>query len=397
MIRLILKPGKEKSLGRHPWIFSGAVARLDGEPQSGETVEVCTFSGEPFALAAFSPASNIRARIWSFDCDDKIDEDFFSRRIENAIEARKTVVFPAETNAVRLIYGESDLLPGLIVDRYGDYLVIQFLSAGAEKWRQAVINTLNSIIKPLGIYDRSDVEVRKLEGLELHKGIISGDLPKGKTEIVENGLRFLIDIENGQKTGFYLDQRSNRFRLRQMVFGKNVLDAYSYTGGFTLNALCGEASTVTVIDSSRETLELLEENAVLNGFDKNSLDIWQGNVFDLLRKFRDENRKFDVVILDPPKFAPTAASLESALRGYKDINLLAMKLLTPGGILFTFSCSGALNAVRFIEMTGYAAKDAGVNARITEILTQAPDHPISPVFPESFYLKGCIARIDPLW
>jgi 23S rRNA (cytosine1962-C5)-methyltransferase len=395
MHKLILKPGKELSLGKHPWIFSGAIARIEGEPQSGETVQVLSFKENPICLAAYSPKSSIRARVWSYNPEDEIDEKFFRRRIETAVNIRKSITTPADTNAMRLIYSEADLLPGLIADKYDEYIVVQLLSAGVEKWRDVLMNILGETLRPRGIYERSDLEVRKLEGLEQRTGIISGEVPEEKIPIVENNLKFLVDIRAGQKTGFYLDQRINRSRVRQLSEGKRVLDTYCYTGGFSLNALAGGAGSITAIDSSMEALELLEENATLNGFDKKALDIWQGNAFEVLRKFRDEKRNFDLIILDPPKFAPAASALESALRGYKDINLLAMKLLSSGGILVTFSCSGVLNLIRFIEMLGYAAKDAGVNARILEILSQSPDHPISPVFPESSYLKGCIVRIDP--
>jgi len=394
MNKLILKLGKELSLGRHPWIFSGAIARVEGEPESGETVQVQSFRGDAIAFAAFSPSSSIRARVWSFNPDEKIDQDFFRRRITGALKARDSFINDKNTNAYRLIYSEADLFPGLIADKYENYLVIQILSSGPEKWRDTIVKMLVETVNPAGIYERSDMEVRKLEGLEPRSGHLWGNEPDEKITIVENGLKYLIDIKNGQKTGFFLDQRSNRLRVREFAAGKKILDAYSYTGGFTMNALAAGAESVTAIESSVEALSLLEANAALNGFDKKELEIKQGNVFELFRKFRDEGRKFDMIILDPPKFAPTVSSLDSAIRGYKDINLLAMKLLTPGGILFTFSCSGAMNIIRFIDMLGYAAADAGIDARIIEILSQAPDHPISPVFPESSYLKGCILKIN---
>lgn len=392
--RLILKPGKELSLGRHPWIFSGAVARVEGDPESGETVTVQSFSGDIIAAAAFSPSSSIRARVWSFKADENIDEDFFRRRITDAVQARDSLIDREKTNAYRIINGEADMLPGLIADKYNDYIVIQVLSSGPERWRDTIMKTIAEVIKPEGIYERSDTEVRKLEGLEPRSGHLWGKKPEGKLKILENGLKFAIDIATGQKTGFFLDQRLNRFRVRAFAKDKTVLDAYSYTGGFTLNALAAGAVSITAIETSAEALSLLKENISLNGFDENKLETKHGNVFEILRKFRDEGRKFDMIILDPPKFAPTVSSLERAMRGYKDINLLAMKLLSPGGTLFTFSCSGAMNIIRFIDMLGYAAADAGIDARIIEILSQAPDHPISPVFPESSYLKGCILRIN---
>jgi 23S rRNA (cytosine1962-C5)-methyltransferase len=394
MNKLILKPHKELSLGRHPWIFSGAIARVEGDPESGETVEVESYNGDTIALAAFSPSSSIRARVWSFDPNEKIDEDFFRRRITGAFRARDSFINDKNTNAYRIVYSEADLLPGLIADKYDNYIVIQILSSGAEKWRDTIVKILAEIIKPAGIFERSEIDVRKLEGLEPRTGCLWGTEPEEKITIVENGLKYVIDIKAGQKTGFYLDQRSNRFRVREFAAEKKILDAYSYTGGFAMNCLAAGAESVSVIESSAEALSLLETNVSLNGFGKKGLEVRQGNASELFRKFRDEGRKFDMIILDPPKFAPTVASLDSAVRGYKDINLLAMKLLTPGGVLFTFSCSGAMNIIRFIEMLGYAATDAGIDAQIIEFLSQAPDHPISPVFPESFYLKGCILKIS---
>jgi 23S rRNA (cytosine1962-C5)-methyltransferase len=391
---IILKTGREKSLlRRHPWIFSGAVARVDGTPQSGETVEILTDKGQFLARAAYSPFSQIRARVWTFDPDEQVDVDFFQRRIQTAIKQR-TALLPDQkvegsTDALRLIHGESDGIPGLIVDRYADCLVVQFLSAGVEFWREVIVDSLSSVTGLNNIYERSDADVRELEGLPLRTGKLRGD-PPGQGVITESGLKFVVNFASGHKTGFYLDQRSNRQRVRDLAFGRDVLDCFSYTGGFTLNALAGGAKSVLSVDSSEEALRSLQENIALNSLPAEKLSVLPGDVFHLLRKFRDEGRSFDMIILDPPKFAPTSSQVEKAARGYKDINLLAFKLLRAGGILFTFSCSGGVDAALFQKIIAGAALDAGAEASIVGTLSQDFDHPVNLNFPEGAYLKGLI-------
>jgi 23S rRNA (cytosine1962-C5)-methyltransferase len=388
---LALKPGREKSLlRRHPWIFSGAVQQVDGNPASGETVDLLSFKGDFLARAAYSPHSQIRARVWTFDPDEQVDSDFFRRRIQFALAARRTLNVAQFSDAYRLVYAESDGLPGLIVDRYGDVLVLQSLTAGSEFWKDTLADILLEQTGLSTLFERSDADVRELEGLPPKTGFLRGAINHSPLTITENDLKFKIELESGQKTGFYLDQRYNRLRVRELSQGRDVLDCFCYTGGFALNALAGGARSVVAVDSSADALSLGRENLRLNGMQAESVEWREGDVFQELRKFRDEGRSFDLVILDPPKFAPTAAQAEKASRGYKDINLLAFKLLRPGGILVTFSCSGGIDAALFQKIVASAALDAGVEAQIVEHLSQGPDHPISLHFPEGAYLKGLI-------
>jgi 23S rRNA (cytosine1962-C5)-methyltransferase len=400
MPSLILKPGREKSLlRRHPWVFSGAIARLDGNPASGATVDLLAANGQFLARASYSPSSQIRARLWTFDPSEQIDADFFRKRIAVALSARTTWHLPPATNALRLINAESDGLPGLIVDRYADILVLQSLTAGSEYWKVTLADLLLELTSLKDIYERSDADVRELEGLSPKVGLLRGANPHLKFPILENNLKFNVNLEIGHKTGFYLDQRVNRLRVRDLAEGRDVLDCFCYTGGFTVNALAGGAKTVLSVDSSAEALSLCLENVALNLSPVNdsssrmsSQSIQEGDVFQLLRKNRDEGKSFDMIILDPPKFAPTAAQAEKAARGYKDINLLAFKLLRPGGLLFTFSCSGGVDAALFQKIVASAALDAGVEAQVVEHLAQAPDHPVALNFPEGAYLKGLVCR-----
>lgn len=391
MADLVLKPGREKSLlRRHPWIFSGAIHHVDGEPASGGTVNLLSFKGDFLAYAAYSPVSQIRARVWTFDPDEQVDPDFFRKGIRTAIHARDTWRRTQVTDALRLVYAESDGLPGLIVDHYGDVLVLQSLTAGSEFWKETIVDILLEETGLQTIYERSDADVRELEGLQPVAGLLRGALPNARITIHENGLQFSINLETGHKTGFYLDQRQNRLRVRELAKGRDVLDCFCYTGGFTLNALAGGANSVVAVDASAEALSLGCENLALNGQQAGSVEWCEGDVFQVLRKFRDEGRSFDMIVLDPPKFAPTAAQAEKASRGYKDINLLGFKLLRPGGILVTFSCSGGVDAYLFQKIVASAALDSGVVAQIVEYLSQGPDHPVALNFPEGTYLKGLV-------
>ncbi|HSB01736.1 MAG TPA: class I SAM-dependent methyltransferase [Anaerolineales bacterium] len=398
MASVALKPGREKSLlRRHPWIFSGAVQRVEGEAVPGGTVDLLSFNQDFLARAAYSPTSQIRARVWTFE-DEPVDKEFFRKRIHSAIQSRDTwhpsrasgQRLKPDTNAYRLIYAESDGIPGLIVDRYGDVLVLQSLTAGSEFWKETLADLLLEETGLTTIYERSDADVRELEGLEPNVGSLRGHLSSIVFPITEHNLKFNVNLQSGHKTGFYLDQRLNRLRMRELAKDKDVLDGFCYTGGFTVNALAGGATSVISIDSSAEALELLRENIALNNLEAARQSSFGGDVFQLLRKFRDERRSFDMVILDPPKFAPTAAQAERAARGYKDINLLAFKLLRPGGVLVTFSCSGGIDAGLFQKIVAGAALDAGVEAQIVEHLFQGADHPVALNFPEGEYLKGLI-------
>ena len=399
MASVTLKPGREKSLlRRHPWIFSGAIHHAD-EPSialrqaqdiaSGATVDLFSFDGQFLARAACSPHSQIRARVWTFD-DEPVDKEFFRKRIRSAIHSRDTWNLTRDTDSYRLIYAESDNIPGLIVDRYDNTLVLQALTAGAEYWKETFADLLLEETGLSAIYERSDADVRGLEGLQSHNGILRGMLHDPCITIQEHNLQFKVDIAAGHKTGFYLDQRRNRLRVRELAKDREVLDCFCYTGGFTVHALAGGAKSVLSVDSSADALELCKENIALNDLPAAHHTALEGDVFQLLRKFRDENRSFDMILLDPPKFAPTSAQAEKAARAYKDINLLAFKLLRPNGILVTFSCSGGIDAGLFQRIVAGSALDAGVEAQIVEHLSQDADHPVSLHFPEGAYLKGLV-------
>jgi len=392
MPALVLKPGREKSLlRRHPWIFSGAVDRVDGNPAAGGTVDLLSSKGDFLARAAYSPLSQIRARVWTFDPSETVDADFFRRRLHSSLVTRHTLNVSRDTDALRLVHAESDGLPGLIVDRYAGTLVVQFLATGAEYWRETIADLLLELTGLKDIYERSDADVRELEGLPPRNGVLRGN-PSEKLQIADGRLRFWVDIAHGHKTGFYLDQWDNRYRVGALAREREVLDCFCYTGGFTVHALAGGAKSVLSVDSSADVLALCRENVSLNAPPSTLHSTLEGDVFQLLRKFRDEGRSFDMIVLDPPKFAPTAAQAEKAARGYKDINLLAFKLLRPGGILVTFSCSGGVDAALFQKIVASAALDAGVDAQIVEYLSQAPDHPVALNFPEGAYLKGLVCR-----
>jgi len=391
MHKLILKAGREKSLKRrHPWVFSGAMAKVQGSPGPGETVGVWSATGEFLAVAAYSPESQIVARVWDWK-DRAIDAAYFQERIQRAVVQRRGLLDGTSTDGMRLVNGESDGLPGVVADRYGDTIVVQLSSAGADRWREAIADALLEAGGAKRVWERSDADVRELEGLPPVTAALRGPREPTRIAVTENGIRFSVDLEHGHKTGFYLDQRDNRRRLREFARGRDVLDGFCYTGGFALNAAAGGAKSVTAVDSSADAIALARANADTN---KLAQPEWmEGDVFLLLRKFRDQARSFDLIVLDPPKFAPTAAHAEKASRAYKDINLLAFKLLRPGGLLVTFSCSGGVSADLFQKIIAGAALDAGVDARITERLGPGADHPMALNFPEGDYLKGLICRV----
>jgi 23S rRNA (cytosine1962-C5)-methyltransferase len=390
---VILKPSREKSiLRRHPWIFSGAVASVQGAPRDGETVLVQDARGQALGLGAYSPHSQIQVRMWTFDPEETIDAGFFRRRFSNALAARQALISPGLTDAMRLVHAESDGLPGLVVDRYGETLVVQMLSHGAEFWKDTLVSLLQELSGTGAIYERSDADVRSLEGLPARVGLLYGEEPPEKVTIHEGRLRFEVDIRGGQKTGFYLDQRPNRLRLSELALDREVLDCFCYTGGFTLAALAGGAVSVQAVDASAGALAIAQRNLALNGFPAEKTAWQEGDVFQVLRLLRDRGQSFDMVVLDPPKFAPTIAQVERAARGYKDINLLALKLLRPGGLLVTFSCSGGVSDELFQKILAGAALDAGVEAQIVERLHPGPDHPVALNFPEGAYLKGLVIR-----
>ena len=384
-----LREGKERSLKRrHPWVFDSAIAR--GGADAGETVRVESHAGEFLAWAAFSSASKIRARAWSFDEAERIDAAFMAQRVREAVKARQW--FDIASDGLRLVHGESDGLPGLIVDRYADTLVAQFLSAGVERWKMPIADALLQATGLTRLYERSDTNSRGLEGLESATGWLRGE---GATDLAirEHGWQLTLDVATGHKTGFYLDQRDSRKRFADHVSRlglQRVLNCFCYTGGFTVAALAGGAAHVASIDSSAPALERAAAHVKLNGFDPARADFIDADVNTSLRRFIEEGRTFDAIVLDPPKLAPTAAHAERAARAYKDINRLALKLLERGGVLFTFSCSGGISADLFHKIVAGAGIDAGVDGYITERLAAAPDHPMTLLFPEGEYLKGLV-------
>ena len=384
-----LRDAKERSLlRRHPWIFEGSIA--SGKADSGETVRVESRNGEFLAWGAYSPASMIRVRAWSFDESERIDTAFFARRIAQAIALRARL--PVDSDALRLIHGEADGLPGLVVDRYADTLCAQFLSAGVERWKSTIADLLLKATGLTRLYERSDASVRGLEGLPAATGWLRGD---GATELTirEHDWKLTLDIAEGHKTGYYLDQRDNRKLFADTVrhFGcQRVLNCYSYTGGFSIAALAGGASQVTSVDSSAPALERAIAHAALNGFEAARHATLDADVNQTLRECIEQSRSFDAIVLDPPKFAPSASHAERAARAYKDINRLAFKLLEPGGVLFTLSCSGGISADLFHKIVAGAGLDAGVDGLIYARVGAAPDHAMTVTFPEGEYLKGLL-------
>ncbi|MCB1895435.1 MAG: class I SAM-dependent methyltransferase [Zoogloeaceae bacterium] len=394
MADLILKPGKDRSLlRRHPWIFAGSVARTDGRLRPGDTVTVFDRDHRPLARAAWSPHSQIRARVWSFDPSQTIDHAFFKRAIAAAVRRRTEHPWLREQRGVRLVHGESDGLPGVIIDRYGDVVVVQLTSAGADKWRGAIVDAVVQATGCGNVFERSDSDLRALEGLQALSGVLAGDLP-ADLAIDEYGVRLAVDVAGGHKTGFYLDQRENRALARSLASGRRVLNCFCYTGGFSLQALAGGAAAVLSIDSSAPALDIARRNLALNPqLDAARAEWLDEDVFQALRRLRSDGRRFDMIILDPPKFAPSAAHAERAARAYKDINLQAFKLLEPGGLLMTYSCSGGIGIELFQKIVAAAAVDAGAEAYMLHRLAAAPDHPVGLAVPEGEYLKGLVCRV----
>jgi 23S rRNA (cytosine1962-C5)-methyltransferase len=395
MAELILHPGKERSLfKRHPWVFDTSVAHLAGHARAGDTVTIADDRGKPLAKGAFSPQSKIRARVWTFDVEAGIDHAFFKRRVAEAVARRAALPELTGQQGLRLIHAESDGLPGVIADQYGDTVVVQLTSAGAEKWRGAIVDGLVKATGCARIYERSDSEVRGLEGLEPTTGWLHGAAPAREITIEEHGVRMAVDIVAGHKTGFYLDQRDNRRLLAELSRGKRVLNCFCYTGGFSLQALTGGAASVLSIDSSQPALDRAAANLALNPqLDATKAEWRCANVFDELRKLKAAGEIYDLIVLDPPKFAPSASHAERASRAYKDINLLGFRLLAPGGLLMTYSCSGGIGVELFQKIVAGAATDSGRTARIVRRLQGAADHPVDLAFPEGEYLKGLLLQV----
>ncbi|PJC87972.1 23S rRNA (cytosine(1962)-C(5))-methyltransferase RlmI [Vibrio sp. HA2012] len=392
---IYLAKGRDKSLRRkHPWIFSRGIERVEGTPQSGETVDVFALNGEWLAKAAYSPDSQIRARVWSFT-KEEINKDFFVKRIQQAQLLRQEITERDSVTGYRLVAAESDGLPGITIDKYQDFLVCQLLSAGAEYHKTVLVKALLECFPDTNIYERSDVSVRKKEGLKETVGVLHGEEPPAFVVIEENGVKISVDIKGGHKTGFYLDQRDSRQKSIKYVKDKEVLNCFSYTGGFGLYALKGGAKRVINADVSQPALDCAKHNAEINGFDisKKRAVFLNADVFKLLREYRDQGTKFDVIIMDPPKFAESKAQLNGACRGYKDINMLAMQILKPGGTLLTYSCSGLMEQNLFQKILSDAALDANRSVKFIERFEQAADHPVDSAYPEGFYLKGFACKV----
>ncbi len=392
--RLILQETREKSLKRlHPWIFSKAVKSVSGNPTNGQTVEVVSSKGEWLGYAAYSAESQIRARVWSFNQADCIDAAFFQRRIARAWQLRTEIFDLSQTTGLRVVAAESDGLPGVTIDKYDTILVCQLLSAGAEKWRDAIVQALVAQFPQHSIYERSDVDVRKKEGLKPQTGWLHLPRDNGQVVIKEHGMALLVDVMQGHKTGFYLDQRASRAAAKRYASGKTVLNCFSYTGTFGVAALQGGALSVTNADLSELALQTALKNAELNKLDLSQIDNVKFDVFKLLRQYREQGRQFDMVILDPPKFADSKAQLMGACRGYKDINMVAMQIVKPGGLLLTFSCSGLMEDSLFQKLVADAALDAKRDCLFIERLSQDSDHPVASFYPEGSYLKGLVCKI----
>jgi 23S rRNA (cytosine1962-C5)-methyltransferase len=392
--QVILKPGRDKPIRQHhPWIFSGAVARVKGDAADGDVVDVVSSDGTWLARGSLNRKSQIVVRLLTWKEDEAIDESFWRSWLERAIAGREALALSGDTTAYRLVSAESDGLPGLIVDRYGDWLVTQFLTLGVERWKKEIVGQLGKL-SYRGVYDRSDVEVRAKEGLLQTTGVLAGDEPPDLVEICENGLRFWVDVKRGHKTGFYLDQRDNRRKVAPYLRGRDVLNCFAYTGAFAVYAIAAGAKSVANVDTSADALALARRNADLTGLtDLSGLEYVVGDVFAELRRFRAEGRMFDAVILDPPKFAQNDQQLKRAARGYQDINRVAMNILRPEGVLATFSCSGLVSPDLFQKIIFSASLEAERDVQIVEKLGQASDHPILVTLPESEYLKGFVCRV----
>ena len=394
--KIILHEGREKSLKRlHPWVFSKAIDKVINEPELGGTIKIYDNNDNFLAIAAYSPKSQIRARVWSFDENEVINKDFFVKKLTLAYEKRKLMLEKSGMSACRIIAAESDGLPGLIIDQYNDYLVLEILSAGIEYNKEFLVEALKDVFPNFNIYERSESRSRLKEGLTPRKGGIFGKEPPEALEISENnGMKILVDIINGHKTGYYLDQRDNRLALEKYCNGKSVLNCFSYTGGFSLYALRGRAKSVTNVDVSKQALAIAKRNIALNHLDPGRVKFLAEDVFAYLRKAKENNERFDVIVLDPPKFAESQSQLQKACRGYKDINMMAASILNPGGILMTYSCSGHMTPDLFQKVVADALLDAKRNGQIIEFLHQASDHPVALPYPEGLYLKGLVIKVD---
>ncbi|RYG16382.1 MAG: class I SAM-dependent rRNA methyltransferase [Chitinophagaceae bacterium] len=393
MVEIVLKKGKEKAaLQRHPWVFSGALEKVKGKPEDGDVVKVFAFDNEFLAYGYFNGNSRVAVRLLEWDETQTIDTKWYQNRLKQAIASRQFILSD-ETNTCRLVFSEADFLPGLIVDKYADFLSIQILSSGIEKVKTDIVEILITELNPKGIFDKSDATARGHEGLAIENGLLWGENPPEFLAVKENGIAYNINIAEGQKSGFYCDQRDNRKIVASYTKGKKVLDCFSYSGGFSLNSLANGAESVTSVDSSALALETLRQNVQLNKFDVEKANAIQSDVNKQLRAFKESGELFDVIVLDPPKYAPSRSALDRAARAYKDLNRLGMLLLEKGGLLATFSCSGAVDIETFKQIIAWAALDAGREVQIIKQFCQPEDHPLRISFSEGEYLKGLLLRV----
>ena len=394
MISVILKKGKEKAvLHKHPWVFSGAIEQVKGKPANGDIVKLIDAKGVFMAYGFYNDQSRVALRLLEWDEAVTVDEAWFRNKVAIAVAGRRDILADGGTNTCRLIFSESDYLPGLIVDKYAGHLAVQVLTSGMENVMPVIIDELNQLLQPESIFDKSDASSREHEGLATTNTVLAGNHPPDRVEVKENSITYNINIAEGQKSGFYCDQRDNRRIVAAYAKDKKVLDCFSYTGGFTLNALHSGAAAVTSVDSSALAIETLKENIVLNNLDVLRFKAVQSDVNKQLRKFREEGEMFDIIVLDPPKYAPSRSALDRASRAYKDLNRLGMLLLNSGGLLATFSCSGAMNMETFKQVLAWAALDAGKQVQFIYQFCQPEDHPVRASFPEGEYLKGLLCRV----
>ena len=394
MIDVVLKKGKEKAvLHRHPWVFSGAIERVKGKPANGDIVRLVDAKGEFMAFGFYNDQSRVALRLLEWDENIAVDEQWFRNKVAVAVAGRSDILVDGVTNTCRLVFSESDYLPGLIVDKYAGHLAVQVLTSGIQNILPVIIDELKHLLKPESIFDKSDASSRGHEGLETQNIVLAGIHPPERVEVIENGIIYNINIAEGQKSGFYCDQRDNRKILASYTKGKKVLDCFCYTGGFTLNSLQNGAASVTAVDSSVLAIETLKENVLLNNFDSSKVTTIPSDVNKQLRKFKEDGELFDIVVLDPPKYAPSRSALDKASRAYKDLNRLGMLLLNKGGLLATYSCSGAMNMETFKQVMAWAALDAGKQVQFINQFCQPEDHPVRSSFPEGEYLKGLLCRV----
>lgn len=394
MIDVVLKKGKEKAvLHKHPWVFSGAIENVKGKPVNGEIIRLLDSKNGFLAYGFYNDQSRVAVRLLEWEESVAVNDNWFREKVKVAVAGRAHILADGTTDTCRLIFSESDYLPGLIVDKYADHLAVQVLTSGMQNAMPVIIDELNALLKPTSIFDKSDATSRSHEGLETTNVLLAGNQPPELVMVKENGISYGINIAEGQKSGFYCDQRYNRQLLASYAKGKRMLDCFSYTGGFTLNAFKHGAASVTSVDSSALALETLEENIRLNKFEGTVHNAIKSDVNVQLRKFRDEDAKFDIIVLDPPKYAPSRSALDRASRAYKDLNRLGMQLLNSGGLLATFSCSGAMDMETFKQVLAWAALDAGKQVQFIYQFHQPEDHPVRASFPEGEYLKGLLCRV----